>query len=76
MKSIGLMVSLFLVSCFSFSCINQQVKFRKGRLLSPMMDPAKTSGFSSSLLGEPFIWRESGSIGVGNSSGASCPTCG
>jgi len=62
--------------CLAASCVNQQVKFRKGRLLSPMMDPAKTSGFSNSLLGEPMIWRESGSIGVGNSSGASCPTCG
>lgn len=70
------LICFALVFVGGLGCVNQQVKFRKGRLLSPMMDPAKTSGFSNSLLGEPSIWRESGSIGVGNSSGASCPTCG
>lgn len=57
-------------------CVHPRVKYHKAKLLDPMMDPAKTEGFSSSLKGEPSTWNERGSGEVGGALGGSCPTCG
>ncbi len=57
-------------------CVHPQVKFRKARLLDPMMDPAKTDGLHTTLRNEPGVWNERGTGDVGGSLGGSCPTCG
>lgn len=57
-------------------CVHPQVKFRKAKLLDPMMDPAKTEGMHTSLRNEPTAWNERGTGDVGGSLGGSCPTCG
>lgn len=58
------------------SCVNPEVKFRKGHLLDPLMDPAKDPGLSAATLGQPARLTEKGDSGSGASSSASCPTCG
>lgn len=57
-------------------CIHPLVKFHKGKLLDPMMDPAKTEGLQASFRSEPSLWNERGTGDVGGAIGGSCPTCG
>ncbi len=73
MKRIFLLV---LTTIALSGCVHPQVKFRKARLLDPTMDPAKTSGFQTSLNNEPTLRVEKGTTDIGGNVGASCPTCG
>lgn len=57
-------------------CIHPLVKFRKAKLLDPMMDPAKTEGLHTAYRAEPTVWNERGTGDVGGAIGGSCPTCG
>jgi hypothetical protein len=70
-----ILLAVCLLSGFS-GCVHPQVKFRKAKLLDPMMDPAKTEGMHTSLRNEPTAWNERGTGDVGGSLGGSCPTCG
>lgn len=71
-RSLFLLVALLSLS----GCVHPMVKFRKARLLDPMMDPAKTEGLHAGFRGEPMRWNERGAGDVGGSLGGTCPTCG
>lgn len=58
------------------SCVHPKIKYRKAKILDPMMDPAKTNGFYSSFKGEPAQWHERSASSAGGGLGGSCPTCG
>ena len=61
----------------TLSCVSpQKIAFNKGKILDPMMDPAKTGGFHSAFRGEPLKGIEHGAAGGSGSVGGSCPTCG
>lgn len=68
--------ALILLLGTTAGCIHPLVKFRKAKLLDPMMDPAKTEGFHASMRAEPSVWNERGTGDVGGAVGGSCPTCG
>ena len=69
--------ALSLVIGSSSSCVSpQKIAFNKGKILDPMMDPAKTGGFHSAFRGEPLKGVEHGAAGGSGSAGGSCPTCG
>lgn len=65
------------VAISTTGCIHPEVSLRKGRLLDPMMDPAKTSTLASGLAtSEAVAGVEKGASALGGSLGASCPSCG
>lgn len=66
-------VTLMLVGT---SCVHPMIRYQKGRLLDPMMDPAKTEGFERSFRAEVTRWNERGALDQGGAVGGSCPTCG
>ena len=70
------LLAAFLLTGLTTGCIHPLVKFRKAKLLDPMMDPAKTEGFHASFRAEPTVWNERGTGDVGGAIGGSCPTCG
>ena len=70
------LVTIFILATIAQGCATEQIRFRKARLLDPMMDPAKTTGFHQSMNAEPTLKIEKGSSDIGGNVGASCPTCG
>jgi hypothetical protein len=74
-----LKTKLFVVIAILFStlgCVHPKIGLNRGKLLDPMMDPSKSSGFYSSFVGEPTMVYENGSSFGSGGSGGSCPTCG
>lgn len=77
MRLYSAMLMILLAGAFTQSCVSpQKIAFNKGKILDPMMDPAKTGGFHSAFRGEPLRGVEHGAAGSGGSAGGSCPTCG
>lgn len=58
------------------SCVHPKVKFQKGMLLDPLMDPAKDLPAIDAALNDPLRRVENGNTNPGSSTGATCPTCG
>lgn len=67
---------IFTLLLMASSCIHPMIKFRKQRLLDPMMDPAKTEGFQASFRSDPTFTTEHGNAEGSGAVGGSCPTCG
>ena len=65
-----------IIGLATIGCVHPKLRFHKKRILDPMMDPAKTEGFHSSMTREPVSLHERGSADVGDSVGGTCPTCG
>ncbi len=66
-----------LLAVLSAACVHPEVSLRKGKLLDPMMDPAKTGTLATGIAAsEAIVGVEKGASSSGGALGASCPSCG
>ncbi len=76
-RFISVFFALLAIAIATTGCIHPEVSLRKGRLLDPMMDPAKTQSLASGMTtSEPYTGVEKGASALGGALGASCPSCG